>query len=101
MKRAAYNYEALRTAAADLIQKKNELDQQLTEMRNMIANMVSGDFKTTQASGKLNEVYAQFTDKATKTLETLQRTSDFLKGIIAKQEEVEGSTTDIFTGLNR
>lgn len=101
MKRAAYSYGALETGASQLIQAKNRLDQKLTEMRNMIANMVGGDFKTTQASGKLNEVYGQFTDKATKTMQTMQRTSDFLKGIIAKQKEVEGSTTDVFQGLNR
>lgn len=101
MTRAAYNYEALRTASSQLIQAKNRLDQKLTDMRNMIATMVGGDFKTTQASGKLDEVYSQFTDKATKTMETMQRTSDFLRGVIAKQQEVEGSTTDVFGGLAR
>jgi signal transduction histidine kinase len=100
MATAQYNFERLRQASQQLTQAQNRLDTKLTEMRNVIANMVSGDFKTTGASGTLNEAYAQFTDKASRTLETLHNTSRFLQGIVQQQQQLDGNLQQGFRRLS-
>lgn len=99
MARAQYNYAAISAGARNLRQTHYNLDNKLTEMRNMIGNMVSGEFKTTAASGTLNDSYTQFTTRATKTLQTLNKTAQYLDSIVNQQKQLDGNLNTDFGRL--
>jgi len=64
------------TAAADrLTTGRDQLTDQLTQLRAFIQNLVSSGFVTDQASGAFNQSYEKFTTAATTTVENLTQIS--------------------------
>lgn len=65
------SYDEIDAAASRLSSGRDQLTDQLTQLRMFIQNLVSSGFVTDQASGAFNETYEKFTTAATDTVNNL------------------------------
>jgi WXG100 family type VII secretion target len=83
------DYDGVIQAANRLRTGKGQLDQKLTQMKSMIDNLISSQFKTTQASGKLGEAFGRFTQAAQKSVESLEGMASYLDSVKRQHEELD------------
>jgi WXG100 family type VII secretion target len=65
------SYDEINAAASRLSSGRDQLTDQLQQLRTFIQNLVSSGFVTDQASGAFNETYEKFTTAATATVDNL------------------------------
>jgi WXG100 family type VII secretion target len=72
-------YAELDTTANQLQQGQGDLEQILTHLQQLVANLVSSGFVTDAASGAFQQSYDDFTTGAKQTVSGLEGMSQFLK----------------------
>ena len=73
------SYDEMDAAAHRLTTGRDQLNEQLTQLRTFIQNLVSSGFVTDQASGAFNQSYEQFTTAATTTVSNLTEIAQNLR----------------------
>ncbi|GLY98648.1 WXG100 family type VII secretion target [Actinoplanes sp. NBRC 103695] len=71
-------YQEMRDAANRLTRGKEEILSQLTELRNMVNNLVNGGYVTDSSSKQFDQSYQEFNDGATKMAEGLEGMGKYL-----------------------
>ena len=83
------DYDALQRQAQNLRQGQQNLVQKLETLQNMINNLITGQFKTDVASGKLGDAQSRFTQNAKRALEALERMARYLESVIQQQRDLD------------
>ncbi|MCL2785409.1 MAG: WXG100 family type VII secretion target, partial [Propionibacteriaceae bacterium] len=78
-------------ASLKLENGRQEINTKLQELKTFIDNLVSSGFVTEKASVKFAETYADFTNSATKTIESLNGLSQFLKTATQEMQATDSS----------
>lgn len=73
------SYDEMDAAATRLTTGRDQLNDQLSQLRAFIQNLVSSGFVTDQASGAFNQSYEQFTTSATATVDNLTQIAQNLR----------------------
>ncbi|WP_305783096.1 WXG100 family type VII secretion target [Symbioplanes lichenis] len=71
-------YQEMRDAANRLTRGKEEIMSKLTELQNMVQNLVNGGYVTDSSSKQFDESYREFNDGATKMAEGLEGMGKYL-----------------------
>lgn len=82
-------YSRMEDSARRLKSGKADLDQKLTELRNLITQLVNDGFTTTSASGAFDQSYQEFTQGAKKTISGLDGMADFLTKAAQTMRQVD------------
>jgi WXG100 family type VII secretion target len=93
------DYDGVIQAANQLRTARGQLDQKLQRLKAMIDNLISSQFKTTAASGKLGEAYTKFTNAVTKANESLDGMARYLDSVKQQHEELDQQLAGGFGGL--
>ena len=94
------DYDAVVRAANRLRTGQSQLDQKLRQLKSMIDNLITSQFKTTAASGKLGDAYTRFTDAATKANEALNGMGSYLDSVRQQHEELDQNLAGGFGSLS-
>lgn len=73
------SYAEIEGAAVQLKNGSDEITQKLESLQTIIQNLVTSGFVTDRASGKFNQVYADYTFSAKNTILKLDEIQMFLK----------------------
>jgi WXG100 family type VII secretion target len=84
-------YDGLQQTSTQLKTGKEELTQKLQQLKGLVDQLTSGEFKTQVASGKFNESYQQFTTSATNLVESLDSISQYLNNVIQQHQQLDQS----------
>ena len=84
-------YDGLQQTSTQLKNGKEELTQKLQQLKGLVDQLTSGEFKTQVASGKFNESYQQFTTSATNLVESLDSISQYLNNVIQQHQQLDQS----------
>ncbi|GAB7053054.1 WXG100 family type VII secretion target [Catenuloplanes indicus] len=71
-------YQEMRDAANRLTRGKEEIYSKLTELQNMVNNLVNGGYVTDASSKQFDESYREFNDGAQKMAEGLEGMGKYL-----------------------
>ncbi|GAB7043023.1 MULTISPECIES: WXG100 family type VII secretion target [Catenuloplanes] len=71
-------YQEMRDAANRLTRGKEEIFSKLTELQNMVNNLVNGGYVTDASSKQFDESYREFNDGAQKMAEGLEGMGKYL-----------------------
>lgn len=71
-------YQEMRDAANRLTQGKEDILSKLTELQNLVNNLVNGGYVTDSSSKRFDESYKEFNDGATKMAEGLEGMGKYL-----------------------
>jgi uncharacterized protein YukE len=93
------DYDAVIRSANRLRTGRGQLDQKLQQLKSMIDNLISSQFKTTAASGKLGDAYTRFTDNARRALESLDGMGSYLDSVKQQHEELDQNLAGGFGSL--
>ena len=93
------DYDAVVQAANRLRTGRGQLDQKLQQLKSMIDNLISSQFKTTSASGKLGDAYGRFTEAARRALESLDGMGSYLDSVKQQHEELDQNLAGGFGSL--
>ncbi|HEY3629784.1 MAG TPA: WXG100 family type VII secretion target [Jatrophihabitantaceae bacterium] len=85
------SYDGLQQASTQLKNGKEEITQKLQQLKGLVDQLTSGEFKTQVASGKFNESYQQFTTSATNLVESLDSISQYLNNVIQQHQQLDQS----------
>jgi WXG100 family type VII secretion target len=83
------DYDAVVRSANRLKTGRGQLDQKLQQLKGMIDNLISSQFKTTAASGKLGDAYSRFTNAARQTMQALDGMGSYLESVKQQHEELD------------
>ncbi|WP_239406162.1 WXG100 family type VII secretion target [Frankia sp. Cj3] len=83
------DYAQLESTAAKLDSARQEIETQLGQLKSMADTLVSDGFKTTQASGKLEASYQQWTTGAKGVIGGLDGMVAFLKDVVAQHQQLD------------
>lgn len=85
------NYEEMRSSASRLDQGKENIEQQLQSLRQMIDQLVQTSFRTQSASPKFRESYEQWNNGAKNAVAGLTGMSGFLRQAIQGHQDLDSS----------
>ena len=94
------DYDAVVQAATRLKNGRTELNQKLEQLKSMIDNLVSTQFKTTAASGKLGDAQSRFTQAAKRTMESLDGMGSYLESVKRQHEELDQNLAGGFGSIS-
>jgi WXG100 family type VII secretion target len=94
------DYDAVVQAANRLTEGKQRLDQKLDQLKSMIDNLISTQFKTTAASGKLGDAQSRFTQAAKQTMAALNGMSQYLESVKRQHEELDQNLAGGFGSIS-
>jgi WXG100 family type VII secretion target len=72
-------YQEMQDASSRLTNGKEEIMSKLTELRNMVNNLVNGGYVTDSSSKQFDQSYTEFNEGATKMAEGLEGMGKYLK----------------------
>jgi WXG100 family type VII secretion target len=93
------DYDAVVRSANRLRSGRGQLDQKLNQLKSMIDNLISSQFKTTAASGKLGDAYTRFTNAARRSIEALDGMGSYLESVKQQHEELDQNLAGGFGSL--
>lgn len=93
------DYDAVVRSANRLKTGRGQLDQKLQQLKGMIDNLISAQFKTTAASGKLGDAYSRFTEAARKSIESLDGMGTYLESVKQQHEDLDQNLAGGFGNL--
>ncbi|MCL1869461.1 MAG: WXG100 family type VII secretion target [Promicromonosporaceae bacterium] len=82
-------YAELDNTANQLTQGQSDLEQTLSNLQHIVANLVSAGFVTDQASGAFQQSYDEFTTGAKQTVQGLEGMAQFLKAAAQTLSDVD------------
>lgn len=94
------DYDAVVRSANRLKTGRGQLDQKLQQLKSGIDNLISSQFKTTSASGKLGDAYGRFTESARRSLQALDGMSAYLESVKQQHEELDQNLAGGFGSLS-
>jgi WXG100 family type VII secretion target len=71
-------FQEMQDAANRMTHGKEEIMSKLTELRNMVNNLVNGGYVTDSSSKQFDQSYTEFNDGATKMAEGLEGMGKYL-----------------------
>jgi uncharacterized protein YukE len=93
------DYDAVVRSANRLKTGRGQLDQKLQNLKGMVDNLITTQFKTTAASGKLGDAYSRFTDAAKRSIEALDGMGNYLESVKRQHEELDQNLAGGFGSL--
>ncbi len=91
-------YEEMSDSANRMRNNKTDIDQKLTECKNIVDSLTSSGFVTDQASGKFDEVHTEFVTSANQAMETLDQLSQWLDKAVDAMRDMD---TQLAGSLNQ
>jgi len=85
------DYSQLQASAGQLRNGREQVEQQLNQLKSMIDNLVSSGFVTDRASGKFQESYTQWTTGARNVIAGLDGMSEYLNKAITAHQGLDDS----------
>ena len=90
-------YSEMQSEASALRNGQQEIVGQLNALRNRITNLVSSGFVTDSASGAFHQMYENFNNGATQTINALEQIAGSLENMARTLQETDQS---LARGLN-
>jgi len=90
------DYDSLVRSAERLKTGRGQLDQKLQQLKGQIDNLITSNFKTTAASGKLGDAQSRFTEAAKRSIEALDGMSEYLRGVKQSHETLDNEAASLF-----
>jgi uncharacterized protein YukE len=94
------DYDAVVRSANQLKNGRQQLNQKLEQLKSMIDNLVSTQFKTTAASGKLGDAQSRFTQAAKRTMDSLDGMGSYLESVKRQHEELDQNLAGGFGSIS-
>jgi len=95
MPNISVDYEAVRSAAARLTAGKNEMETQLTQLKNLIDGLVASGFRTDLASHKFSASYDhQWHTGTVNAVAGLDGMASFLNTVVAQHENLDSTLSN-------
>jgi|SRR5215218_817210 len=91
------DYAQLQATASQLQTGKQNVEQELSRLQNLINNLVQSGFRTDQASGKFQTSYEQWTNGARNVMGGLEGMRSFLQAVVDQHQQLD-STLSRSTG---
>lgn len=91
-------YEEIRTTSTRLISGRDDLVAKLTELKNIVDNLVDSGFNTEQAGEAFRQSYADFTNGSTNAVNGLEGLSNFLTSAAETLEQTDTSLASAIRG---
>lgn len=82
-------YDEMNDAATRLDQGRDTMTNTLTELKNLIDQLVAGGFQTQLASGAFQDTYEQFTTGTTQAVNGLDGMAKFLRGAATAMQSTD------------
>ena len=82
-------YDDLRNQASQLRNGQKAIEDQLSQLKSQIDNLVSSGYVTDKSSKAFQSSYHEFNTGITKTLQGLEGMSKFLKGAATQMQHVD------------
>jgi len=94
MPNISVDYEAVRSAAGRLTAGKNEMETQLTQLKNLIDSLVASGFRTDLASHKFSASYDQWHTGTANAVAGLDGMASFLNTVVAQHENLDSTLSN-------
>ncbi len=91
MANVTVDYAQLQTTASQLQTGKQNVEQELTRLQNLITNLVQSGFRTDQASGKFQMSYEQWTTGARNVMQGLEGMRSFLQAVVDQHTTLDNT----------
>lgn len=91
-------YQEMSDTASRMRSNKADIDDKLTDCKNIVDGLVSNGFVTDQASGKFDEVHTEFVNSANQAMETLEQLSTWLDKAVDAMRDMD---TQLTSSLNK
>lgn len=98
MANISVTYDQMKDAAARLIQGKEEITTKLTELNQLIDNLVASGYVTDQSSRAFDETFDQFVVGTKSGIEALDGLSQFLNAAADAIQETDTSLASAIKG---
>jgi WXG100 family type VII secretion target len=82
-------YEEMNDASHRLDAGRDSMTNTLTELKNLIDQLVAGGFQTQLASGAFQDTYEQFTSGTTQAVQGLDGMAKFLRGAATAMQNTD------------
>ncbi|MEY9874620.1 WXG100 family type VII secretion target [Streptacidiphilus sp. MAP12-33] len=91
-------YQEMSDTAARMRNNKTDIDDKLTDCKNIVDSLTGNGFVTDQASGRFDEVHTEFVNSANQAMETLDQLSTWLDKAVDAMREMD---TQLTSSLNK
>ncbi len=88
-------YGDMNDAASKLRSGKDELDSRLTQLKSMVDNLVTTGFITDAASPAFQQVYTEFNQGVTQTIQGLDGISAYLDKAVTAMQDMDHQLANI------
>jgi len=93
------DYDAVVRSANRLKTGRGQMDTKLQGLKSKIDSLITSQFKTTAASGKLGDAYTRFNDAAKRNIEALDGMGAYLESVKRQHEELDQNLAGGFGSL--
>jgi WXG100 family type VII secretion target len=90
------DYDQLLRSAERLKTGRGSLNDKLTQLKGQIDSLITTNFKTVQASGKLGDAQSRFTEAAKRSIEALDAMGEYLRGVKESHESMDNEAAGLF-----
>jgi WXG100 family type VII secretion target len=87
-------YAEMNDTATRMRNDKADIDDKLTECKNIVNTLTTNGFVTDQASGHFNDVATQFVTSANQAMDTLDQLSQWLDKAVDAMREMDSQLTN-------
>jgi WXG100 family type VII secretion target len=91
-------YAEMNDTATRMRNDKADIDDKLTECKNIVNTLTGNGFVTDQASGRFNDVANEFVTSANQAMETLDQLSQWLDKAVDAMRDMD---TQLTSSLNQ
>ncbi len=91
-------YAEMNDTATRMRNDKADIDDKLTECKNIVNTLTGNGFVTDQASGRFNDVAGEFVTSANQAMETLDQLSQWLDKAVDAMRDMD---TQLTSSLNK
>jgi WXG100 family type VII secretion target len=91
-------YQEMSDSASKMRNNKADIDQKLTECKNIVDQLTNSGFVTDQASGRFDEVHTEFVTSANQAMDTLDQLSSWLDKAVDAMQDMD---TQLAGSLNQ
>jgi len=82
-------YDQISQISRSLDQGRQNIDDQLTTMKQQVDELISSGFVTDQASGAFGQSYQEFTTGSTQTIDGMQKMTSFLDNAVSSMQDLD------------
>lgn len=91
-------YDEMSNSATRMRNNKTDIDDKLTECKNIVDSLTGSGFVTQQASGRFDEVHTEFVNSANQAMDTLDQLSQWLDKAVDAMRQMD---SDLAGSLNK